>query len=183
MTPTPDGTAEAAVRALLQALGENVQREGLQQTPERVVRMLRELLTPVPFSFTTFEADGMDEMVVQAPIPFHSLCEHHMLPFVGTAAVAYIPETRLVGLSKLARTVQHCAAGLQTQERITENIAYMLRNNLKTENIAVVLRARHTCMELRGVAVSGAFTTTSSMDGAFRNDEKARAEFLRLAGL
>lgn len=173
--------AERAVSDLLKALGQDVSREGLAETPRRVAKALTELCMPQPFSFTVFESEGMDEMVVQSGIPFHSLCEHHMFPFVGTAAVAYIPNGKVVGLSKLARAVGYCAAGLQNQERITVAIADMLERNLHPKGVGVVLRARHMCMELRGAKASGVYTTTSCMRGALLDKPEARAEFLRLA--
>ena len=170
------------VRWLLRALGQDMDREGLRETPRRVVKMLRELTTPEPFNFTVFASEGMSEMIVQAPIPFRSLCEHHMLPFVGTAAVCYVPRERIVGLSKLARAVHYCAAGLQNQERITTAVADMLAHNLDTPDVGVVLRARHLCMEMRGVRAPDVFTTTSCLRGALLDDARARDEFLRLAG-
>lgn len=115
-----------AVRDLLRSLGHDVDREGLQATPGRVARMFAELHDQKPFDFTVFDAEGADEMVVVAPIPFHSLCEHHMLPFFGTAAVAYIPDGKIVGLSKLPRAVEYCATGLQNQERITRTVGEMV---------------------------------------------------------
>jgi GTP cyclohydrolase I len=175
--------AEEAVRTLLCAIGEDPAREGLQETPKRVVKMLREMCHREPFNFTAFASEGMDEMIVQAPIGFASLCEHHMLPFIGTAAVAYIPNGKIVGLSKLARAVKSCAAGLQNQERITTAVADMLTEKLAPRGVGVVLRARHLCMEVRGVRTEGAFTTTSCMRGALLEDGKARGEFLRLAGM
>lgn len=173
--------AEAAVRELLLSLDCDTEREGLRDTPRRVAKMLAGLCAPEPFSFTAFDAEGTNEMVVQAPIPFESLCEHHMLPFVGTAAVAYIPDGRIVGLSKLARTVRYCASGLQNQERITKAVADMLQENLKPLGVGVVLRARHLCMEMRGVRAADVYTTTSCLRGALLEDAKARDEFLRLA--
>lgn len=177
----PDrAAAEEAVRQLLRALGHDVSREGLRDTPRRVAKALLELSMPEPFNFTTFDAEGMHEMVVQAPIQFHSLCEHHMLPFFGTAAVAYIPNEKIVGLSKLARAVRYCAAGLQNQERITNAIADMLMERLSPRGVGVVLRARHLCMELRGVKAPGTESMTSSLRGAFMDDGKTREEFLAL---
>ncbi len=172
--------AEVAVRALLSALGHDVEREGLRATPARVAKALIELATPQDFEFTTFDAEGMSEMVVLAPIPFYSMCEHHMLPFFGTAAVAYIPQGQIVGLSKLARAVRACAAGLQNQERITRRVAEMIQENLKPVGVGVVLKARHLCMEMRGVQAPGVYTTTSQMLGALLDKPEARAEFLRL---
>ncbi len=173
--------AEDAVFALLALLGNDMRREGLQDTPKRVVKALRAMSIPVPFEFTVFDSEGMNEMVVQGPIPFHSLCEHHMLPFVGSAYVAYIPNGKIVGLSKLARTVKYCSAGLQNQERITTAVADMLGHHLQPQGSGVVIRARHLCMEMRGVQVPDVYTTTSCMRGALLEDQKAREEFLRLA--
>jgi len=173
--------AESAVRLLLLALGHDPDREGLAETPKRVARMLVAHCTPEPFAFTTFSSEGMSELIVQAPIPFHSLCEHHMLPFMGTAAVAYIPNGKIVGLSKLARAVRHCAAGLQNQERITTAVADMLEANLQPKGVGVVLRARHLCMEMRGVRAADVYTVTSCLRGALFDKPEARAEFLSLA--
>lgn len=173
--------AEAAVRALLAACGHDVSREGLAQTPARVARFYAEQCTPTSFEFTSFDSENMSEMIVQAPIPFWSLCEHHMLPFGGTAAVAYIPNGKIVGLSKLARAVEFCSAGLQNQERITLAVADMIEHHLQPAGVGVVLRARHLCMEMRGVQAPDVFTTTSCMRGAMKEDGKARTEFLRLA--
>ncbi len=175
------GLAQGAVRQLLQALGQDLDREGLRDTPARVVRFLATFCNPAPFEFTTFQAEGMSEMIVQAGIPFASLCEHHLLPFTGTAAVAYIPGTRIVGLSKLARAVQHCAAGLQNQERVTRAVADLLLEKLEPAGVGVVLRARHLCMEMRGVKAAGTWTVTSDLRGAIFDKPEARAEFLALA--
>lgn len=173
--------ARIAVHALLEALGEDPNREGLKGTPERVARMLVQHQTPERFEFTTFASEGMSELIVQAPIPFYSLCEHHLLPFFGTAAVSYIPGERIVGLSKLARAVACCAAGLQNQERITVSVADMLEENLKPQGVGVVLRARHLCMEMRGARAPGVLSTTSCLRGALLENAETRAEFLRLA--
>lgn len=168
---------ELLVGCLLTALGEDPNREGLRDTPRRVIASLKALTTKTHFNFTTFESEGMNEMVVQTDIPFFSLCEHHMLPFFGTAAVCYIPNGRIVGLSKLARAVQHCATGLQNQERITTGVAAMLEEHLHPQGVGVVLKARHLCMEMRGVKTHDVYTTTSCMRGAL-NDAATRAEFL-----
>jgi GTP cyclohydrolase IA len=173
--------AEDAVRALLYSLGHDIGREGLKDTPRRVARALLEMGTPRPFDFTVFDSEGMSEMVVQAPVPFASLCEHHMLPFFGVAAVCYIPNGKIVGLSKLARAVQWCSAGLQNQERITKQVADMLEHHLAPKGVGVVLRARHMCMEVRGVKAPGTYSTTSCLRGVVLNDEKTRAEFMALA--
>lgn len=182
MRPDMQVGAEAAVRDLLRCLGENVDREGLRMTPERYVKFLWRLRNPEPFKFTTFASEGTSEMVVQTGIPFHSLCEHHLIPFVGTATVAYVPKDRIVGLSKLARAVRHCAAGLQNQERITRAVADLLQKELDPAGVGVVLRAEHLCMTIRGVQAPGTQTTTSCLLGAFMEDARCRAEFMALAG-
>lgn len=168
---------DSAVTALLEAIGEDPTREGLRGTPERVLRMYREFLSPPEFTFTTFDAEGYDQMIVQRDIPFYSFCEHHLLPFFGVATVGYIPQGRIVGLSKLARTVEHFARRLQNQERITEQIAARLQSELTPLGVGVVLQARHMCMEMRGVRKSGATTTTSCLLGVFRRSE-VREEFM-----
>jgi GTP cyclohydrolase I len=171
---------EAHVRALLRAIGEDPDREGLIETPRRMLKMLRELCHREPFSFTTFAAEGTSEMVVQTEIPMHSMCEHHCLPFMGTAAVGYIPNGKIVGLSKLARAVAYCSAGLQNQERITRAVADMLDDALKPVGVGVVIRATHTCMSLRGVKAHDSWTTTSCLRGVMLTEASARAEFLAL---
>lgn len=181
MTPDDVAKAERAVRDLLRALGEDPAREGLRRTPERVVRFLDQFRHPAPFAFTTFDAEGMSELIVQSDIPLQSLCEHHLLPFTGTAAVGYVPRNRIVGLSKLARAVQCCAAGLQNQERVTLAVADLLERELEPLGVGVVLRARHSCMELRGVKVPGTWSTTSCLRGVLFDKPEARAEFLALA--
>ncbi len=174
-------TPEQHVTALLSEI-DDPSREGLTGTPERHVKFLREFTTPEPFKMTTFDAEGLDNVVLQTGIPFYSLCEHHLVPFFGTAAVAYIPSGRIVGLSKLARTVDTCARRLQNQERITQQVADTLAHALNPDGIAVVLKARHLCMEMRGIRKPGAVTTTSVMHGRFREDAAARAELLTLIG-
>ena len=172
------------IRSLLQALQQDITREGLVQTPRRVFGFYEQFLNPQPFTFTTFENEnGADEMIVQKGIPFYSLCEHHMLPFFGTAIVAYIPHKRIVGLSKLARCVQFHASGLQNQERITQQVNKTLMKELEPKGVGVIITARHMCMEMRGVKAPGAETVTSSLSGAFRDDPRTRNEFLQLAGV
>lgn len=173
--------AYRAVRLLLEAIGEDPDREGLKETPRRMARMLMDLCDREPFNFTTFDAEGMNEMIVQTNIPMHSLCEHHVLPFMGTAVVAYIPDGKIVGLSKLARAVRYCSRGLQNQERITKAIADMLQEHLIPKGIGVVIKARHLCMELRGVCTPNVYTTTSELRGVLLEEASARAEFLALA--
>lgn len=173
--------AEAAAAALLDALGADLSRESLAGTPGRMARMLAELLTPVAFKATTFANDGgYDELVVARAIPFHSLCEHHLLPFVGVAHVAYLPGDRILGLSKLARVVDSFARGLQVQERLTTQIAGWLQDELAPRGVGVVLEAEHLCMSLRGVQKAGARTVTSALLGQVRDDPRTRQEFLAL---
>lgn len=174
--------AEAAVAELLEALGIDVEERGLQDTPGRVARMYRELLTPRPFNPTTFpNTDGYDELVIAKAIPFSSLCEHHLLPFHGVAHVGYIPGTSIVGLSKLARIVEHYSRNLQVQERMTKQIATWLEDHLNPKGVGVVLEAEHQCMTIRGVQAAGTKTVTSAMTGLLRDDAKTREEFLSLA--
>src|SRR5688572_5298695 len=177
---------DAAARAahdLLLALGIDVDAEGLRDTPRRVAAAYAELLTPKPFSATTFPNDGgYDELVVARGIPFHSLCEHHMLPFVGVAHVAYLPGERILGLSKLARVVDWFARSLQVQERLTTQIAGWLQQELQPKGVGVVLEAEHLCMSLRGVQKQGATTVTSALHGLVRDDARTRQEFLALTG-
>jgi len=141
-----------------------------------------ELLTPQPFVATTFPNDeGYDGLVLERDIPFSSLCEHHMLPFVGVAHVGYLPADRIVGLSKLARLVEHLARGLQVQERLTVQIGDWLSEHLAPKGVGVVLEAEHMCMSLRGAKAAGARTVTSSLHGLLRDDARSRGEFLALA--
>lgn len=174
---------ELIIDDLLLTIGEDTLREGLQETPKRVAKFYSEFfkkgLSP-DFKLTTFEGEGTDQMVCQTNIPFYSFCEHHMLPFFGEAAVAYIPEKRIIGLSKLARLVQFFAQRLQNQERLSMQIGECLHKELKPLGVGVVLRARHLCMEMRGVKASGTQTTTSYLSGVFKDEGSARAEFLEL---
>lgn len=170
---------ESAVSTILRAV-DDPKREGLRDTPRRYVKFLREFTSPEPFKFTAFDAEGTDEMIVQTGIPFYSLCEHHMAPFFGTAHIAYIPNGKIVGLSKLARCLDHYARRLQNQERITTQVAERLMSELTPKGVAVVLQAEHLCMAMRGVCKHDTLTKTSKMLGAFREDHKARAEFFGL---
>ncbi len=175
------GAAAVAAHDLLLALGVDTEAAGLRETPRRVAAAYAELLTPQPFEATTFpNVEGYDEMVVARSIPFHSLCEHHLIPFVGVGHVAYMPGERIVGLSKMARVVEHFARRLQVQERMTIQIADWLEAELMPKGVGVVLDAEHFCMTLRGVQKPGARTTTSALRGHVRNDPRTRAEFLAL---
>jgi GTP cyclohydrolase IA len=182
LPPAPDLVgAEEGARLLLSALGADLQDESLRDTPRRVAHALAELLTPVPFEATTFPNEGYDELVVARSIPFHSLCEHHLLPFHGVAHVGYLPGERIIGLSKLARVVELFARRLQVQERMTVQIADWLEDELAPRGIGVVLEAEHLCMSLRGVQKAGARTVTSALHGVVRDDPRTRQEFLALA--
>jgi GTP cyclohydrolase IA len=170
---------EAAVAELLDALGVDLTDESLRDTPRRVAAAYAELLTPLPFEPTTFEnTEGYDELVVARGIPFHSLCEHHLLPFHGVAHVAYLPGSRIVGLSKLGRVVESFARRLQVQERMTIQIADWIEENLEPRGVGVVLEAEHLCMSLRGVQKPGTMTVTSALHGIVRDDARTRQEFL-----
>jgi GTP cyclohydrolase IA len=175
--------AERAARDLLIALGRDPDEEGLRDTPRRVASAFAELLSPEPFEVTTFPNDGAyDELVVVRDIPFHSLCEHHLLPFQGVAHVAYLPGERIVGLSKLARVVDHFARDLQVQERLTSQVADWLMRRLAPKGVGVVLEAEHLCMSIRGAVKPGSRTMTSALHGLVRDDPRTRQEFLALAG-
>lgn len=168
------------IENFLTELGEDPTREGLKETPARFMKFYNEFLSPPEFKFTTFENDGSDEMIIVKDIPFYSICEHHLAPFFGTAHVAYIPKERIVGLSKLPRTVEMFARRLQNQERITKQVADLIMKELNPKGVAVVLNARHMCMEMRGVRKTGCSTTTSTMLGVFKEDMNCRQEFLNL---
>jgi GTP cyclohydrolase I len=174
--------AEDAVSALLSALGADLDDQHLRETPRRVAAAYAEMLSPRPFAMTTFANDeGYQELVLVTEIPFRSLCAHHMLPFHGVAHVGYLPDERLVGLSKLARVVDWFSHGLQLQERITQQVADCLDAHLTPRGVGVVLEAEHQCMSLRGACAVGSRTTSSAMLGALRDDAAARAEFLARA--
>jgi len=171
-------SAEWHFKQILKDLGENPEREGLKETPKRYIKFMREFLEPKEFNFTTFEADGTDEMIIQTNIPFYSLCEHHTAPFFGTATVAYVPNGKIIGLSKLARCVDLYANRFQNQERITSQVAERIEKELNPKGVAVSLKAQHLCMCMRGVKKHDTWTITSKLLGVFKEDEKARNEFL-----
>ena len=173
--------AEAAARDLLLALGADLEADGLRRTPGRIARAYAELLTPIPFNVTTFPNDeGYDELVIVRDIPFQSLCMHHMLPFHGLAHVAYLPDERIVGLSKLGRVVDLFARDLQVQERLTTQIADWLVDQLAPRGVGVIIQAEHLCMSLRGVQKAGSRTVTSALRGSVKEDPRTRQEFLSL---
>jgi len=178
---------EDLIRGILQHIGEDPSREGLQKTPARVARSFAFLTAgynsdpDAIIQKALFEAEGK-EMVLVNDIDFYSMCEHHMLPFFGKAHIAYIPNAKIVGLSKIARLVEVYARRLQVQERMTVQIAECLHRNLEADGVAVVLHAQHLCMMMRGVQKQNSFAVTSEMLGTFRTDPKTRAEFMTLIG-
>ncbi|WP_452465172.1 GTP cyclohydrolase I [Nonomuraea recticatena] len=148
-----------------------------------MARAYAELFSPRPFALTTFPNDeGYDELVLARNIPLRSVCEHHLLPFVGTAHIGYLPGRRILGLSKLARVLEHFACRPQVQERLTKQVADWLHAQLDPQGVGVVIQAEHTCMTLRGVQAIGTTTTTSTLLGVLRTDARSRSEFLALAG-
>ncbi|HET9769540.1 MAG TPA: GTP cyclohydrolase I FolE [Acidimicrobiia bacterium] len=176
--------AEQAVRDLLLALGQDPASPHLADTPRRVAAAYAEMLTPRDFALTTFPNDeGYDELVVARGIPLHSLCQHHLLPVIGVAHVAYLPGERILGLSKLARVVEMFARGLQVQERLTKQVADWLEDQLQPKGVGVVIEAEHLCMSLRGVQARGCRTVTSALHGLLRQDPRSRAEFFALTGV
>jgi len=181
--------AEAAVRTLIQWAGDDPKREGLLDTPARVARSYRELFAgydtdPRAYLERVFEeVGGYDELVVLKDIPFVSFCEHHMLPVVGKAHVAYLPTQRVVGISKLARVVHGFARRLQIQEKMTAEIAQAIQEILQPHGVGVVVEASHSCMTLRGVNTQGSSLVTSHLIGVVRDDPRTRQEFLRLVGI
>jgi GTP cyclohydrolase I len=175
--------AERAAADFLRALGIPPDSENLRATPRRMAHAYAELFSPRPFDLTTFPNDeGYDELVLARAIPLRSVCEHHLLPFVGVAHVGYLPGRRILGLSKLARIVDHLARRPQVQERLTKQIADWLTEHLQPNGVGVVIEAEHTCMTLRGVRAAGSSTVTSTLLGALRDDGRSRAEFFALAG-
>ncbi len=175
---------EAAVREILLAVGEDPQREGLRDTPARVARMYAELFSglhadPGEHLRTTF-TQPYDEMVLVKDIRFESMCEHHLLPFTGKAHIAYLPQGKIVGLSKLARVVEVMSRRPQVQERLTEDLADLLMRELEPRGVAVIVEASHSCMTVRGIRKPDSVCTTSAMRGTFRESALTRGEFLSL---
>jgi GTP cyclohydrolase I len=180
--PQPDlNAAQRAASDFLRALGLPLDTEGMRDTPRRMAHAYAELLTPREFNPTTFPNDeGYDELVLVRDIPIASVCEHHLLPFIGVAHVGYLPGDRIIGLSKLARLVQLFARRAQVQERLTRQIGDWLDETLRPRGIGVVINAEHLCMTLRGVQTAGTRTLTSALLGTLREDPRSRAEFLSL---
>jgi GTP cyclohydrolase I len=178
---------EKYLDAILRALGEDPDREGLRRTPERVARALRELTRGYAqdaekiINGALFTED-YSEMIIMKDIDFFSLCEHHILPFFGKAHIAYLPKGKIVGISKLARLVDVYARRLQVQERMTTQIASLLMDKLRPEGVAVVVEAEHLCMRMRGVEKQNSYVVTSAMFGVFRERQETRDEFMTLIG-
>jgi GTP cyclohydrolase I len=170
--------AEMAVADLLSALGRDLAGDGLKDTPRRVVDSLVELLTPQEFAATTFpNTEGYRDLVLVRRIPFHSLCEHHLLPFRGVATIGYLPGERLLGLSKIARVLEYFSRDLQVQERLTRQVADWFTRELRPRGVGVVLEAEHLCMSLRGVQAAGTTTLTSTFSGELEAASPYRAQF------
>ncbi len=185
MSEPPLERIESHYRDILKDLGEDPKREGLQRTPHRVAKALRELTSGYRVDVDAMINNALfhesyNEMVLVRDISFYSLCEHHMLPFFGRAHVAYLPNKRIIGLSKIPKLVEIFARRLQVQERLTEQVAETLESKLKPRGVAVVMEARHLCMEMRGAESHRSPTTTSCMLGNFQKDARTRKEFLEL---
>ena len=170
---------EKGLITLFSSIDENPDREGLKDTPKRYMKFLEEFTSPPEFNFTTFEKEDVDEMIIMTNIPFYSLCEHHIAPFFGYGAIAYIPTKKIVGISKLARTLDKFSRRLQNQERITTQIADFIQEKLEPRGVAVSLSAQHLCMAMRGACKHDTWTTTSCMRGIFKEDQKCREEFMQ----
>jgi GTP cyclohydrolase I len=182
--PIDQKRIQVAVRDILLAVGENPDREGLRETPARVARMYAEMFSglrkdpcePLQKTFT----EKYDEMVLVKDIGFESMCEHHLLPFLGKAHIAYVPDGKIVGLSKLARVVEILARRPQVQERMTEELADLVMEQLKARGVAVILEASHTCMTIRGIRKANSICTTSAVRGIFKTNQSTRAEVMAL---
>ncbi|MDJ0418801.1 MULTISPECIES: GTP cyclohydrolase I FolE [Rhodococcus] len=176
--------AEDAAAMFLEALGIDLDSESLRDTPRRMAYGYAELFTARPFDLTTFPNDEeYDELILVRNVPLRSVCEHHLLPFVGTVHIGYLPGERIIGLSKLARVAEHFACRPQLQERLTKQIADWLAEQLHPRGVGVVIEAEHSCMTLRGVQSVGSATVTSTLLGALREDPRSRQEFFALAGV
>lgn len=169
---------EEHFKAILEGLDHDTSTEGLRDTPKRYIKFLGEFCKPKRFRFTTFSSGGFDEMIKEENLTFASLCAHHVLPFFGHGVIAYIPNKRIAGLSKLARTLDHFSASLQTQENLTQQVADFLESKLQPKGVGVLLKAEHTCMTIRGVRKPGALTSTACFKGVFKTDPATRAEFM-----
>jgi GTP cyclohydrolase I len=183
-TPVDTARIERAVREILSAVGEDPSREGLRETPARVARMYAELFSGLHddprVHLKKFFTEKYDEMVLVRDISFNSMCEHHLLPFTGVAHIGYVPSGKVVGLSKLARVVESVSRRPQVQERMTEEIANLLIDELNVKGVAVVIEATHSCMTIRGVRKPGSICVTSAMKGIFRSNLSSRSEVMNL---
>ncbi len=182
--PVDEARIERAVREILSAVGENPDREGLKETPARVARMYAEMFSGLHedprIHLQKFFTEQYDEVVLVRDISFNSMCEHHMLPFMGLAHIGYMPNGRVIGLSKLARVVEVVARRPQVQERMTETIANLLLEELEAKGVAVIIEATHTCMTIRGIRKPGSLCVTSAMKGIFRSNLSSRSEMMNL---
>lgn len=176
----PINSPEWHFQQILKAVGEDITREGLLETPKRYIKFLKEFLEPKEFNFTTFSAEGADEMILQTNIPFYSMCEHHTAPFFGVGHIAYIPNDKIVGLSKLARTLDLYSNRFQNQERITSQVAERINDELNPKGVAVTLKAQHLCMCMRGVKKHDTYTQTTKLIGIFKTEDRVRNEYLNL---
>lgn len=181
-----DQNLEQKIRSLLIAIGENPNREGLKKTPERVLEAYKTIFSGYKKNpqdiLTIFDGENYDEMIVVKDIEFYSMCEHHMLPFFGSAHIGYIPNKKIIGLSKIPRMIEIYARRLQNQERLTWQIAHALKDLLQPRGVGVILEAKHFCMMSRGVEKKNSVILTSSLLGLFKNNMNTRSEFLKLIG-
>ena len=180
------GKIKQAVRLLLEGIGDDPDRAGLRETPDRICRMCEELFSGISANpadvIKVISEQEHDEIILVRDVPFYSMCEHHLLPFLGVCHVAYIPEKKITGLSKLVRVIEICARRLQVQERLTTEIAEAIMERLKPKGVMVVMEAEHLCMTMRGVKKPGSRMTTSVIRGIFRKNAKTRAEAIALIG-
>ena len=170
---------EQNIRQFLSIINEDIFREGLANTPKRASKAWEEFLTPPPFKPTTFSANGYDQMIIESNIQYHTFCEHHLIPFFGRATIGYIPDKKIIGISKLPRTVEYFSKRLNTQEYFTESIAEFLMEKLQPKGLGVVIRGRHLCQEMRGIKKRGEMIT-SSLKGVMLTENTVRKEFLNL---
>lgn len=173
---------EENVVRLLEYFGQDSNREGLLETPKRYIKFWNEFLSPPDWNCTTFSAEGYNQMIIQTNIPFYSVCEHHLAPFFGEGYIAYLPDKKIVGLSKLARTLETFSRQLQNQERITNQVVDFLMKELEPLGVGCVIKAKHMCMEMRGVKKHNTHTTTSALRGVF-NEKEVKDEFFKLIKL
>lgn len=182
----PQNSLEAVIHQLISLVGENPEREGLLDTPRRVAKTYEKLLSGyhqnLEGMMTVFENEGYDEMVIAKNIEFYSLCEHHLLPFFGKVHVGYIPGEKIIGLSKMPRMIEVFSRRMQTQERLTSQIAQGLMDLLQPKGVGIVIEAQHLCMMARGVEKQNSVMTTSALRGLFKKNLNTRSEFLRLIG-